>query len=176
MPNVAPSRTLVVTAASRHGGTCEIADRLASTLETDLPTGWTVVRPDLSDLRVLDDADAIVLGSAIYYGHWMRSAANALAYLKDSPLFDVWLFSTGLISHVASQNAQVISADVMADSGRAVEHKVFGGLLDISRLSWVERAVVKAVHALPGDRRNWEQIDDWAHQIAQQLSVGPLES
>lgn len=173
MTSIAPKRTLVVAAASRHGGTCEIADRLAGTLENDLPLGWTVVRPDLSDLRALDDADAVVLGSAIYFGRWLRSAAHALAYLKDAPLFDLWLFSTGPVSEVESENAQVISADSMVESGQAIEHKVFGGRLDISRLTWMERAAVKAVHAVPGDHRDWDQVDQWAHHIAQQLSVIP---
>ena len=176
MSTVAPARTLVVAASSRHGGTCEIADRLASTLQADLPLGWTVIRPDLSDLRALDGADAVVLGSAIYYSHWMRAAAHALAYLKDAPLFDLWLFSTGPISDVESENAQVISADAMVATGQAIEHKVFGGRLDTSRLSWLERTAVKAVHAIPGDHRDWDQVDDWAHHIAQQLSVVPSES
>ena len=146
------------------------------TLENDLPLGWRVVRPDLSDLRVLDDADAVVLGSAIYFGHWMRSAAHALAYLKDAPLFDLWLFSTGPVSEAASENAQVISAVSMVESGQAAEHKVFGGLLDMSGLTWAERAVVRAVHAIPGDHRDWDEVDAWAHHIATQLSVVPLES
>jgi len=176
MTSIAPCRTLVVAAASRHGGTCEIADRLAATLETDLPLGWTVIRPDLSDLRVLDGADAVVLGSAIYYGHWMRSAAHALAYLKDAPLLDLWLFSTGPVSEVESENAQVILADALVESGQAVEHKVFGGRLETSRLTWAERAVVKAVHAIPGDHRDWNQVDEWAQHIAQQLSVVTSES
>lgn len=171
MPPLAPLRTLVVAAASRHGGTCEIADRLAWTLENDLPLGWRVVRPDLSDLQVLDDADAVVLGSAIYYGRWMRAAARALAYLKDAPVFDLWLFSTGPVSDVESENAQIISADSLVEAGQAVEHKVFGGRLDTSRLTWVERTVVKAVHAIPGDHRDWDEVDEWAHHIAQQLSV-----
>jgi menaquinone-dependent protoporphyrinogen oxidase len=176
MPSVAPRRTLVVAAASRHGGTCEIADRLAATLRTDLPSGWEVVRPDLSDLRVLDDADAVVLGSAIYFGHWMRAAAHALAYLEDAPLVDLWLFSTGPVSDVESENAQIISADSMVAAGQAREHKVFGGLLDTSRLTWPERAVVKAVHAIPGDHRDWHQVDEWAHHIAKQLSGVPAPS
>ena len=173
MDTIAPCRTLVVAAASRHGGTCEIADRLAWTLANDLPLGWRVVRPDLSDLRSLDDADAVVLGSAIYYGHWMRAAAHALAYLKDAPLFDLWLFSTGPVSEVESENARIISADSMVEAGQAIEHKVFGGRLDTSRLTWVERAVVKAVHAIPGDHRNWDEVDEWAHHIARQLSLEP---
>jgi menaquinone-dependent protoporphyrinogen oxidase len=166
-------RTVAVAAASRHGGTCDIADRLADRLALDLPAGWRAVRVDLADLDVFDDADAVVLGSAIYYSRWMHSAARALKHVRDAPLLDLWLFSTGPISAAESHDAQVLSADEMVESGRAVEHHVFGGRLDTSRLSLVERTAVRAVHALSGDHRDWEQVDDWAHHIAEQLAVVP---
>lgn len=166
----APKR-LVVAAASRHGATCEIADRVAATLSTILLDGWTVVRGDLRDLRVLDGADAVVLGSAIYYGHWMHSAAKALEYVEQDPPSDLWLFSTGPVSDEESENAQVISADALAELGEADEHMVFGGRLDSSSLSLLERVVVKIVHARPGDHRDWQAVDDWARHIAGELGA-----
>ncbi len=166
-------KTLVVSAASRHGGTCEIADRIAETLQTLLPMNWHVVRKDLSDLRVLDDADAVVLGSATYYGHWMHSAARALDYLRDSCPEDLWLFSTGTISELETENAQITSANVMADHGEADEHAVFGGELDTSRLNLLERAMLRVVHALPGAHRDWETVDAWARHIASELITHP---
>ncbi len=167
------TRTVVVSAASRHGGTCEIADRLAETLSRALPDDWYVVRGDLRDLRVLDGADAVVLGSATYYGHWMHSAARALEYLRESLPTDLWLFSTGAISAVESENAQVISADAMAESGEAGEHVVFGGKLDSTHLGFLERVVVKALHAIPGEHRDWVVVDEWARHIASDLSAKP---
>ena len=171
MTGPAAARTIVVAAASRHGGTCEIADRIAATLTELLPNGWTVVRGDLRDLRVLDGADAVVLGSAIYYGHWMHSAANALAYLRVTPPTDLWLFSTGPISEVETENERIISADVMADLAEADEHHVFGGKLDTTKLSFLERLVVTLVHALPGDHRSWTEVDAWATHIATALGA-----
>lgn len=167
-------RTVVVAAASRHGGTCEIADRIAANLDRELSFAWDVVRSELSDLRELDDADAVVLGSAVYFGHWMHSASRVLDYAKDAALFDLWLFSTGPISDVESANEGIISADVMVTRGQAIEHKVFGGRLDTSKLNWAERAAVKAVHALPGDHRDWDQVDEWSRDIARQLGRVPI--
>ena len=169
----AACRTVAVAAASRHGGTCEIADRISATLDAELPESWCVVRADLRDLRAFDDADAVVLGSAVYFGHWMHAAGRALSYVKDAPLLDLWLFSTGPISEADSEAAQVPSADAMAANGLAVEHQMFGGRLDTSLLGWAERAAVRAVHALPGDHRDWEQVDDWARHIARQLAAIP---
>lgn len=172
MSEPAAVKTLVVAAASRHGGTCEIADRIAETLRLGLPDNWHVVRGELSDLRILDDADAVVLGSAIYYGHWMRAASKALDYLHESMPADLWLFSTGPISEVESENAQMISADQLAETGEADEHKVFGGRLDTSHLNLLERIVVRGVHALPGDHRDWLVVDEWANHIAAELRAG----
>lgn len=173
MNKPATVKTLVVCAASRHGGTCEIADRIAKTLQLSLPSHWHVTRGDLSDLRVLDAADAVVLGSAIYYGHWMHSAARALEYVREACPADLWLFSTGPVSEIETENAQIISADALADTGGADEHVVFGGKLDTSHLNLMERVMIRAVHALPGDHRDWEVVDAWAHHIAAELIAHP---
>ncbi|MDR7085219.1 menaquinone-dependent protoporphyrinogen oxidase [Aeromicrobium panaciterrae] len=173
MSGPSPVKTLVVSAASRHGGTCEIADRIAATLTLALPEHWHVIRGELCDFRVFDDADAVVLGSAIYYGHWMHSAAKALDYLRDNPPTDLFLFSTGPISEIESENAQVISADALAALGEADEHMVFGGKLDTTHLSFIERIVVKGVHALPGDHRDWSVVDAWSNHIAAELGANP---
>ncbi|MCW2770117.1 MAG: hypothetical protein JWR27_1550 [Aeromicrobium sp.] len=105
------------------------------TLAVEPPDQWSVVREDLTDLRVLD-ADAVVLGSAIYYGHWMRQAARALEFLRDCVPQRVWLLSTAPISQEETENAQVISADAMADVGETDEHMVFGGNLQTADLTF----------------------------------------
>lgn len=166
-----PSKTLVIAAASRHGSTKEIADRLAEGLTEALPDLWRVARVDLTDLRSFDGADAVILGSAVYYGRWLRGAARALDHLRDAPPADLWLFSTGPVSEIESENEQIISADAMADLGEADEHMVFGGKLDKSQLSFAERIVVKAVHARPGDHRQWDVVDAWAQHIAHELGA-----
>jgi menaquinone-dependent protoporphyrinogen oxidase len=160
---------MVVAAASRHGSTGEIADRIVADLARLLPDRWSVSRVELTDLRVLDGADAVVLGSAVYYGHWLHSAARALDRLREDPPQDLWLFSTGPVSETESENEQIISADAMAELGEADEHMVFGGRLDSAQLSFVERVMVKAVHALPGDHRRWDDVDAWADHIAGEL-------
>lgn len=169
MSRPAAVKRLVVAAASRHGSTREIADRIATTLAAELPVPWSVVREDLTDLRVLDDADVVVLGSAIYHGHWMRQGARALEFLRDAVPLRLWLFSSGPISAEETENAQVISADAMADLGEADGHMVFGGNLRTADLGVVERIVTRTLHVLPGDHRDWSQVDAWAEHIAEEL-------
>lgn len=163
-------RTVIVAASSRHGSTAAIASRIARVLSEHLSNQWTVERVDPSDLERFNDADAVVLGSAVYLGHWMRPATRALAHAKDAPLLDLWLFSTGPVSDQPSENERVIHADELVESGHAVEHMVFAGSLDTSSLAWWERIMIRAVHAVSGDRRDWTAIDAWAESIAAQLT------
>ncbi|MET0448679.1 MAG: flavodoxin domain-containing protein, partial [Aeromicrobium sp.] len=156
------SRTVVIGAASRHGSTTEIAVRIEHTLRERLSPAWTVTLADLSDLRTFEDADAVVLGSAVYLGHWLRPAIKALHALGDAPLLDLWLFSSGPISKDMSENARIITADEMVEKGCATDHMVFAGRLDTARLSWWERLAVRAAGAVSGDRRDWTQVDAWA--------------
>ncbi len=46
---------------------------------------------------------------------------------------------------------------------------LFAGKLDKSRLSFAERAVVRAARAADGDFRDWDDIAAWATHIASEL-------
>lgn len=164
-------KSLVVAAASRHGSTREMADRIAAVLSHALPDGWQVDRTELTDLDALDTADAVVLGSAVYYGRWLGSATRVLEHVKHDPPENLWLFSTGPVSEDESENRKVISSDAMAELAAGGEHMVFGGKLDWQELSFFERIVVRAVHALPGDHRDWRAVDAWSAHIASQLAA-----
>lgn len=167
---MALERTVVVVAASRHGSTTEIANRLVATLSERLATGWTVRAGHVADLRTLDAADAVVLGSGVYVGHWLRPALKALQHVRGNPPFGLWVFSSGPVFGGRDDDARVIAADTVVESGDAVDHAVFAGRLDTSLLAWWERLLVKTVHATSGDRRDWTAIDEWAVSIATQLN------
>jgi menaquinone-dependent protoporphyrinogen oxidase len=159
-------RSVVVAAASRHGVIRAVADRIARDLVDALPRTWSVTRVDLTDLRDLARADAVVLGSAVYDGHWMHGAARALEYLHEAPPADLWLFSNAPISQTRSADEQMPSADDLVVRGEADEHVVFGGDLDDTELSPGERFAVRTLRSLRADHRRWEAVDDWADRIA----------
>jgi menaquinone-dependent protoporphyrinogen oxidase len=162
--------TVVVAAASRHGGTAEIAARLMATLNRELPDDWHVQQGELGDLHTFDGADAVVLGSGVYLGRWLRSARRALRYVSGNPAMGLWVFSSGPVSAEMSEDGRVLTADSVVESGDAVDHTVFAGRLDSSSLQWWERLPARAVHAVSGDWRDWALIDAWAVTIAAHLS------
>ena len=77
---------VLVSAASKHGATAEIGQHIGDALRSrDLDV--TVAAPD----EAKPDAgyDAIVLGSAVYAGHWLKDAkalAGRIADTLETPL------------------------------------------------------------------------------------------
>src|SRR5215204_53294 len=72
---------VLVSAASKYGATSEIAEKIANTLREALSErgglgGDDVVVDVVSAEQVgsVEDYDAVVLGSAVYAGHWLESA------------------------------------------------------------------------------------------------------
>ena len=161
---------VLVTAASRHGGTSAVAEELARTLvaaglEADL-------RPpdEVEDVR---EYDAIVLGSAIYYGQWLPTALDLVrrnrGVIDERP---VWLFSVGPLGSAEPQAAtEPAIVGELAERTHARGHRVFGGVLDRSRLGIGEKIVASVVRAPEGDFRDWPEVRRWASEIASDIGT-----
>jgi len=166
---------VLVSAASRHGATEEIAREIAAAL-AGAGLEPEVVAPDA--VTSLDGFDAAVLGSAIYMGEWM-DAARALVErlgpeLKGRP---VWLFSSGPLGESGGQELSEASADqatiaeLVAATG-AREHRMFAGRNDPREFGLGEKTLLAAVRAPEGDFRPWVEIREWAAAIAAVVSAG----
>ena len=85
-------RILVIT-ASKHGSTEEIGEAIATELRA---AGAVVVERQAEEVATLEDADAEIVGSAVYAGRWLEPAKAFIhrfrAELRQRP---VWLFSSG---------------------------------------------------------------------------------
>jgi menaquinone-dependent protoporphyrinogen oxidase len=86
---------VLVTAATKYGATGEIAQAIGAVLsERGLDT--TVAPPE--QVQAIDDYDAVVLGSAVYAGHWLTPAREFVDRCRDAlAARPVWLFSSGPI-------------------------------------------------------------------------------
>ena len=84
---------ILVTAATKHGATGEIAQAIAQTLRAQ-GLDPAVLDPDQVD--TVDGYDAVVLGSAVYAGHWLKAARELVARCgNDLAARPLWLFSSG---------------------------------------------------------------------------------
>jgi menaquinone-dependent protoporphyrinogen oxidase len=167
--------TVLVAAASKHGATDEIAERIGADLSS-----WGL-EVDVRKLAEVDDVrpyEAVVLGSAVYFGKWMKEAIRFVAVHADELAERrTWLFGSGSITGNPpvddDPNAiQPSLAQKLITQTGAREHKVFAGRLDSSTLSFAELMPVRLAHGREGDWRDWQAIDEWAAAIANELLPG----
>jgi menaquinone-dependent protoporphyrinogen oxidase len=162
---------VLVSAASRHGSTGQIAARIAEVLRAGLPGDATVEVVPAAEVGDVTAYDAVVLGSAVYLGRWMpdaRQVAERIAAHQPRP---VWLFSSGPVGDPPKPDEAPVEVGDIVTATRAVEHRVFAGLVDRHRLGFGEKAVVMAVRAPDGDFRDWNAIDTWSTRIAAELTL-----
>ena len=163
--------TVLIAYASKHGSTEEIAREIAMRLAE------RGVRTDLREVAVVDRVEpyeAVVLGSAVYAGSWMKEARG---FVRSSRAAlgsrRVWLFSSGPTDdsgeHAVSKK-QRVELDVAV---RPREHIVFGGRLALDDLGFLEKRVIQMVKAPTGDFRDWDEIRAFADRIADALAPSP---
>jgi menaquinone-dependent protoporphyrinogen oxidase len=162
---------LLVTAASRHGATAEIATELGKALRGALPGVGVDVVP-VTRVAGFADYDAIVLGSAVYFGRWLDEARWQVSAhqetLRERP---VWLFSSGPVGDPLVPDTEPADAAELAEAIGACEHVVFPGALHREQLGLRERLAVGLVRATDGDYRDWPAVRAWADRIAAELRV-----
>lgn len=162
---------VLVTAATKHGATGEIAAALASALEAD---GLSVASADPADVTDLEGFDAVVLGSAVYAGRWLSPAKDLIERLGPSlATRSVWLFSSGPVGDPPQPAGDPQEVAGLLEATGAQGHRVFAGRLDRSALSLGERAIVKVVRAAEGDFRRWDDVEAWGDEIVAALRGQP---
>ena len=162
---------VLVTAASRHGATAEIAQGIGAGLDR---RGVNCdVRP-IEQVYGLDGYNAAVLGRAVYMGHWLDEAHQLVNANREAlASLPVWIFSSGPLGPPEHLHPEGDPVDV-EDLTKLLEprgHRVFAGRLDKQLLKFRERAMVRAVHAPEGDFRDWAAIDAFAGEIADALQA-----
>jgi menaquinone-dependent protoporphyrinogen oxidase len=158
---------ILVTAATRHGATAEIAEAIAGTL---LAAGHDVDVHRPEEVASFAEFDAVVLGSAVYYGRWLPAARRFVERLDEElTQRPVWLFSTGPIGDPAKPDGDPAEVAALVARTHARGHKTFAGRLSPSTLSLTERLAIQMVRATPGDFRPWDEIRAWTAEIAEAL-------
>jgi menaquinone-dependent protoporphyrinogen oxidase len=158
---------VLVTAATKHGETGEIAQAIGGALR-DQGLDPTVLEPD--QVERVDGYDAVVLGSAVYAGHWLKPAKELVARCGTAlTARPVWLFSSGPIGDPPKPEEDPVDvAEILATTG-ARDHRLFPGKLVRKQLTFPEREIVSALRVPERDFRDWPAITGWAADIAAAL-------
>ena len=173
----------IVVYASKYGSTKGIAEFITEKL---LQQGTQAEARNIDEVPNPGDYDALVVGSAVYMGHWMDEAVEFVrrnrAVLANRR---VWLFSSGPLQlgpEISSLSSPKLEPKEIAELREAIhprDHKIFFGALNPNKLRFKHRALRKLPAAraiLPeGDFRDWNDIEAWANAIARALEA-PCEA
>lgn len=161
---------VLVTVASRHGSTQEIAERITEWLpdtSAGREVGLTAVLRQAD--RDPDPArfDAVLVGSAVYMGRWLEPAREYVpAHAPALRERIVWFFSSGPIGEPPFPPDEPHDVHPLGQLAGARGHRSFPGRLDKSLLSFGEGAMVTAMRAPLGDFRDWDAVRAWTEEVA----------
>jgi menaquinone-dependent protoporphyrinogen oxidase len=166
--------SVLVAFASKYGSTRGVAERIATTLEA---SGLTV---DLQPIQTVSDVgihEACVIGSAVYAFHWMKPAVRFVERNR-APLAGrrVWLFSVGPLGPKTDPIPRPRDFDELSEAANARDHHIFYGAVDLGKLRGGDRLMRRFFKGFEGDFRDWEEIEAWAGEIAQELAHAPAPS
>jgi menaquinone-dependent protoporphyrinogen oxidase len=123
-----------------------------------------------------------VLGSAVYIGKWRKQASKFLKeneqILAERP---VWLFSSGPAGE--GDPVELLQGWTFPSGLQPIANRiqprditVFHGDVDMEKVNFIERAMIKNIESPVGDFRDWESISAWAKSIANALTEEWSES
>ncbi len=168
---------VLVAFASRGGSTKEIAEFIGEKLrERNLETDVK----DVLDADNLAAYDAFIIGSAVYYFHWLKQARQFVSknrsVLSGKP---VWVFSSGPTGRSETdrkgRNLREVSAPKESDDIREWirprDHHIFFGVFYADRMKGAAGMFSRWIpEEDQGDFRNWKEIEEWADGIASDLA------
>jgi menaquinone-dependent protoporphyrinogen oxidase len=163
---------ILVSYASKYGATAEIAEKIGEVLRG---AGLSIEILPAKQVKDLSPYNAVVLGSAVYYGRWRKPAVKFLKknqkWLAERP---VWLFSSGPVGE--GDPVELLQGwtfpplqQKIADRINPRDIIVFHGAVIQEKLNSFENSILEKLESPTGDFRNWDAITAWAQAIADEL-------
>ena len=164
---------VLLTYASKYGATAEIAEKIAEVLGQ---AGLSAAVMPVKEVRDPAAYEAVVLGSAVYMGRWLKRATKFLkSNEKALSKRPVWIFSSGPTGE--GDPAELLDGwrypgylQPQLDHIRPRDIALFHGDLDPEKVNFIERSLIKNVESPVGDFRDWDAITAWAASIAGSLA------
>ena len=165
---------ILVTYATTHGSTAEVAEAIAETLRgKDLEVEVLNVKK----VRRLDSYNAVVLGIPLYmfrfHGHARNFISKHETALKSKP---VAMFVLGPLHNTEKEwnDARGHLDKSMAKYPwlKPVSVELLGGKFDASNLRMPYKLLPALKQMGEGDIRDWDGIRDWAASLPSLLSPG----
>ena len=161
---------ILIAYTSRAGATVGVTEAIATVLreggtEVDVRRAKEVT--DLAPYR------AVIAGSAIYMGKWMKDTVKFVDRHRDAlSNMPVAYYAVCLtLKDYTKENRCTVAAYLEPLQEKVPEVEpvsvgLFAGVLDCSKLSFLYRTIIKKMGTPEGDFRDWEAIRAWAEGLA----------
>ena len=157
---------ILVAYASRAGATGGVAEAIGEVL---CDAGTAVDVRLAKDVTDVSPYRAVVVGSAIYMGRWMSEAVKFVETHRDAlGQMPVAYFTVCLtMKDDTEENRRTVAAylDPVREVVQPLDVGLFAGRLDLTKLPFLYRLIIKAMKQPEGDYRNWEAIRAWAGEL-----------
>lgn len=163
---------VLVTAASPKGTSDPIAQRIYSTLQRH---GVDAHHRHPQDVVSVAEFDAVIIGSALHNGRWLRPAVNLVD--RQAPQLrqrKVWLFSSGSTAEPVANRLHSLELAKVKAKAAAVEHRIFPGAMGGEVLEFAGAAMVAPLLKPAEGAYDTDQARRWAAGIVRTLRAESL--
>lgn len=170
---------VLITYASVHGSTKEIAERISSVISTRITPPSTVEVLPMDQVSELSKYNFVIIGSAVHNFVWIPLASSWLstnsAALSNTP---VWAFSVGTPFAVGkfaqrileSQEEERNLSEAISKEVNIEGHMLFNGMFLKSHATKKFNFWWRVFGGKFGDFREWEDIDKWAGEVGEKIA------
>ena len=173
---------------TRYGATAGSSDEIAKILREE---GFDTKIVNLKEEKIKDisEYDLIIVGSGVKMGKWASEAEDFLKkFQKELNQKKLALFVSSMITLVEREgkteeggicSSRKVTEDIVAEHGlKPITIGFFGGVIDYNKMGFFERKVMgflkpqlekdgfKKVAEGTYDLRNWDEIRNWAKELA----------
>ncbi len=164
---------ILIAYATKAGSTAGIARRVGEVLARRGAPADVLPVPDIPPLNEVGDPvkyRAVVLGSAIRFGKLLPEAM-AFIELNQEALqevqFSIFIACMTLVINPDEEGRRTV--DSYLEPVRALVQPAsqgkFAGVMDLARLRFGERLLMRFLRIPRGDFRQWDEIESWAEGI-----------
>lgn len=160
------SKTILVTYASPAGSSAEVADFIGQTLRDK---GHRV---DVVDVKQSPDPapyDAVITGGAIRAGAWLPEAVTFVETHKETLIMKPLAYWTVCLTLNEDTPENRSTVEAYLEPVRAIvpaqSEAFFAGVMDLKKLAFPLRLMMRAMKAPQGDFRQWDDIRAWVESL-----------
>ncbi len=159
----AMGKRILVAYASKAGSTGEVARAIGEVLASQ---GAAVDVYPVEAAVNITDYQAVIVGSAVRQGSWVRAATRFVetnrSHLSQAPTAYFTCCMTLQEDTEEKRREALGYMDPASSLVKPVAVGAFAGKMDFSKLSFLDRSIIKLMGGTEGDYRPWEAIRAWA--------------